>query len=178
MRLRERLADGAEHIVRRPRVAQVRQLLVGYPLIGAVLGVAANGVAHLVCRTPTPVEFVIATFLVVVAPQVFDKIVKTFEEPIGDLVNRALTRVFNFPWIPFESRPRLVSDLEPHQTTVMACILLLTVANSEATSISLFIWGSSTWIPSLICGAAIMVLRGLAMKQTWDQLLLRQRVRS
>ena len=111
MKLRNRLADGAEELIRHRRRIQIRQFLVGDPLIGAFVGVLSWGLAQLVSLLDTPYD-IVSTIVVVVVMLAFSGFATgRLDEPVGDLANRGMTRVYGLPWIPFQFRPSSPSGL-------------------------------------------------------------------
>lgn len=173
MNIGNRLADGTEDRVRNLQRTAIIQTLIGCPLIGAAIGVVTNGIAFLVCMAPTPYEYLVLALLVAIFLQIFDSLSKITEEPAGDLLIRAFTRIFGTRWIPFQERPRMYINGEPWRTPLILCLMLLTVANSSATTSDLPILINGNWVTGVVLGAAIATLRYLLSKETWKMLLKR-----
>ena len=168
------LPDLAERLVRNRRRAQITQLLIGYPLIGALVGLGSAGLVFLACLAPTPFEFIIAVSIIAVALVGFDSLSRKLQEPIDDSVYRGFTRVYGFPWISPGDRPRGHSAFEPWRTTTVVAIILLAADRSAATDLELWMWWSN--LPWLVKGAAlgagIAVVKSLFQRDTWRALLL------
>ena len=167
------MADNAETMLRDLRRSQIRQLLVGDPLLGATIGFSANAVALLITKMPTPYEFLVAIGLVASFLWLFQSLTNRLEEPIGDAINRALTRIVGFPWIPFRFRPKLLGPYEPLQTTLIVSMLLWTVAHSPSTTIDFPRITDQALLASALTGGAAAVIRDLMSKKTWDRLMRR-----
>ena len=106
------LSNLAEALVRNRMQWQAIQLLTGYPIIGALVGLIALGLAFLVCRAPTPYELITALSIIAIALSALDFIGRTFVEPAGELVNKGFTSVFGIPCISHRDRLRVDSALE------------------------------------------------------------------
>ena len=107
MRIRDRLADGAEEFIRHRRRIRVRQFLVGDPLLGGFVGLLGYGLARLVSLLSSPIDLAGVILVVVGMLALFGFSARRPEELVGDSVNRGMTRVYGFPWIPFQFRPKL-----------------------------------------------------------------------
>ena len=173
MNIRDRQADEMETMIRDPKGPQVKFLVFGCPLIGAVLGTITNAVALLVCISPTPYEFVVATFLIAVSLQLFDLPGMLLEEHAGDLANRGMTRVYKAEWIPFHLRKAIGWNGEPWRTTFITSLILLTVVNSGSVIIPFSLTGYGTWLAAIVIGMIVATSKGLLSKKTWDNLRAR-----
>ena len=171
--IRNAIVDSTETTLRDLRRSEIGQLLVGQPLLGATIGILANALGLLITRLPTPYEFLAAIALVATSLWLFQSLTNRLEEPVGDVVNRALTRIVGLPWIPFRFRPKLLQTSEPWQTTLVVSILLWTVAHSSSTTIDFPRLIDQAWLPSALTGGTIAVIRALMSKKTWDRLMRR-----
>ena len=172
-------AGVAEYTIRNLRLTQMIQLIIGDPFWGAITGAVAFCLALVANAAPTPFEFVIAAFMVLVSLTLFEVASRRAEEPIGDSVNRGLTRVFNFPWIPSQFRPKSNWHLEPWRMTLVMAIPFLTAINSSAFTIdSPGFLANGTWMGGLILGAILAPMVDLTREQTWRALLRRGAIRT
>ena len=173
MRIRNRLADGAEEIIRHPRRTRIRQFLVGCPLIGGFVGFLAYVAAWLVSLLASPYDLGGVILVVVGMLALFGFSARSPEELVSDSVNRGMARVYAFPWIPFQLRPRFQWDAEPWRSAFIATFMFLALDSIPSTDVDLPMLVGSSLITGLAMGAILAVLKDSSSKQSWRDLLRR-----
>lgn len=158
MRLRERLADTTEELIRHPRRMRIRQFLFGDPLIGGTVGVLTWALAQIISYFPSVYDSVAMIVVVVVAINLTGFGNRRLDEPVGDLANRGMARVYGLPWIPFQFRHRLSSDWEPWRTSFLATFLYMAVDATSATAMRLPMLLDSSIVMGVVLGAGVAVI--------------------
>ena len=171
MKLRERLADGTEELIRHRRRTQARKVLFGDPLIGGIVGVLSWGLAQIVSYFP-PTYGLIATIVAVVVVLALTGLGnRRLEEPVGDLANRGMTRVYGMPWIPFQFRQRLSWDWEPWRTAFMVTFLYLALDAILSATLELPMLLDLSIVMGLVLGSGVAIAKDLSSRDTWRNLL-------
>jgi hypothetical protein len=171
MMLQSRLADGAEETVRDLQRFQIRQIIVGDPLIGGMFGLFGCGLAWTVSKVSSPYDLGLMVLLVAGMLALFDLGGKRLDEPVGDLANRGLTRVFGFPWVPFQFRRSLHWNWEPWRTPLITSFLVFVLVLGTSVDVEFPMLMGSPWITSIGLGAGLALVKDLSSRDTRKRLM-------
>ena len=171
MRLMNRLADGAEDFLRHRRRVQIRQFIVGDPLIGGLVGILACGLANLISLLAIPYDVVVTILVLVAMLALTGLATKRMDEPVGDLHNRGMTRVYGWPWIPFQLRNRLSWDWEPWRSAFLVAFVYLALDGIVSTDAGLPMLVDSSIITGVVLGAGVALLKELTSRDSWRNLI-------
>ena len=167
MRLRERLADRAEELVRHPRRVRIRQFLFGDPLVGGAVGILSWGLARLVHFPNPPFDLVLMILVIVGVLTLSGLGTRRLEEPVGDLTNRGMTRVYGLPWVPFQLRTRLYWDWEPWRSSFIVTFMHVALDGISSTNVGLPMIVDSSLITGVVMGAVVALVRDLLSRDSW-----------
>lgn len=171
MMLSNRLADGSEATLRDLQRSQIRQFTVGDPLIGSMFGLLGFGLAWTVSKADSPYDLWAMVLVVVGMLALFDFVGKRLDEPVGDLANRALTRIFGFPWVPFQFRRSFNWNWEPWSTPFIASFLVFVLAMGPSANVEFPMLMGSGWITSIVMGAVLALVKDLSSKDSRTRLM-------
>ncbi len=161
MNIGGRLADGTEEIIRDPRGYSIKMFLIGCPLVGGTYGLVGWLLGWSVSFFPMPFDSLATIALVAAILALTGLVTRQLDEPVGDLANRGLTRVYGAPWIPFHLRQRLTYDWEPWRTAFLVSFLYISMDGiMSPTSFLPMIPGWSIWT-GVVLGSGSAILRYL-----------------
>lgn len=171
MKIRDRLADRAEDLIRHRQRNRIVQFLVGDPFIGGIVGFLGFALAWLTSLLPSPYDLSGVIFVVVGMLALFGFGARRPEELVGDSVNRGMTRVYGMPWIPFQFRPRFQWDGEPWRSAFVATYMFVSLDSVSSVNVDLPMLMDSRIITGVLGGAVVALLKDFSSKNSWRELL-------